>query len=201
MSTSTAPARSAGRQRDERTDAALIAAVLDLVSAGATLSGLSFVAIAEHAGVSRNSLYRRWKIKEALYIDVLASVNRPVPVLAGRSVREDIVKLLSALIERTLDTRAMHMLRALNAESGLFPQLHRRYFDEIVAPRREAMLAVLRRGTENGGISREVDLDLASDVLVAPILSRMASGITQDLDPVTTSWRIADLVFTGLAPR
>jgi AcrR family transcriptional regulator len=58
--------RSAGRQRDPQTDLDLIEAVLDLVAAGATLSGLSLVTIAKHAGVSRNSLYRRWKTKDAL---------------------------------------------------------------------------------------------------------------------------------------
>jgi hypothetical protein len=47
--------------------------VLDLVAAGATLSGLSLVTIAEHAGVSRNSLY----------LDVLDAVRILVaPVLA-----------------------------------------------------------------------------------------------------------------------
>jgi AcrR family transcriptional regulator len=55
--------RLGGRQRDPQTDIAAVEAVLDLVSTGATLSGLSLVAIAKHAGVSRNSLYRRWKTK------------------------------------------------------------------------------------------------------------------------------------------
>jgi AcrR family transcriptional regulator len=98
-------ARAGGRQRDPQTDAALIEAVLDLVGAGATLSGLSLSAIAEHAGVSRNSLYRRWKTKEALYLDVLASVNKPLPELAGRSARQDVAEMLALLVERTLDRR------------------------------------------------------------------------------------------------
>ena len=68
MSTAEAPGRAGGRQRDPRMDAALVEAVLDLVGGGATLSGLSLSAIAERAGVSRNSLYRRWKTKEALYL-------------------------------------------------------------------------------------------------------------------------------------
>ncbi len=201
MPTPTAPARSAGRQRDARNDALLIDAVLDLISAGATLSGLSFVAIADLAGVSRNTLYRRWKTKDALYLDVLASVNRPLPALIGQSPREDIIELLSVMVERAVDVRATHMLRALNAEASVFPQLQRRYLDEVVAPRRTALLAVLKRGVESDEVSGDIDLDLAADVLVAPILSRAASGMTQDLDPVTTSTEIANLVFSGLAPR
>jgi AcrR family transcriptional regulator len=194
--------RTSGRRRDERTGAALIDAVLDLVSGGATLSGLSLVTIARTAGVSRNSLYRRWKTKDALYLDVLQSINLGLlPDLDGRSAREDVIALLAALIERVLDQRASHMLRALNAEAGEFPELHRRYFAEIVAPRRDAMNRAIGRGIAAGEIRPDVDVDLLSEVLVSPVLARMASGNTEDLDPAQTSRRIAALVFAGAAPR
>jgi AcrR family transcriptional regulator len=194
--------RTSGRRRDERADAALIEAVLDLISGGATLSGLSLVTIAKTAGVSRNSLYRRWKTKDALYLDVLQSINLGLlPDPQGRSACDDVIALLAVLIERVLDQRASHMLRALNAEAEEFPELHRRYFDEIVAPRRDAMNQALRRGIAAGEIRPDVDVDLLSELLVAPILARMASGNTEDLDPVQTARSIAALVFAGAAPR
>ena len=43
------------------------------------------------------------------------------------------------MIERTLNPKASRILRALNAEAELFPELHRRYLDEIVTPRRAAL--------------------------------------------------------------
>src|SRR5579871_6619588 len=95
--------RAAGRKRDPRTDVAAIRAVLELVGGGATLSGLSLVTIAEHAGVSRNSLYRRWKTKDELYLDVLDAINQPLPDVEGPSARQDIAAQLAVLIERTLD--------------------------------------------------------------------------------------------------
>jgi AcrR family transcriptional regulator len=194
--------RTPGRRRDERADAALIDAVLDLVSGGATLSGLSLVTIAKTAGVSRNSLYRRWKTKDALYLDVLQSINLGMqPDLERRSAREDVMVLLAALIERVLDKRASHMLRALNAEAEEFPELHRRYFDDIVAPRRDAMNQAICRGIAAGEIRPDVDVDLLSELLVSPILARMASGSTEDLDPAQTSRSITALVFAGAAPR
>src|ERR1700677_1794300 len=131
--------RGGGRQRDPQTDMALIEAVLGLVSEGATLSGLSLVSIASHAGVSRNSLYRRWKTKDALYLDVLDSINRPLPDFSDRSAFDDVVNHLATLVERIIDKRASRMQRALMAEVEAFPELQRRYFEEIVGPRREAM--------------------------------------------------------------
>lgn len=193
--------RTSGRRRDERADAAIIDAVLDLVSAGATLSGLSLVTIAKTARVSRNSVYRRWKTKDALYLDVLGSINRSLPDQPGRSAREDVTALLEVLIERVLDKRASHILRALNAEADAFPELHKRYFDEIVAPRRDAMNDAVRRGIASGEIRPDIDPGILSDVLVSPVLARMASGNTDDLDPGQTSRGIVALVFAGAEPR
>jgi AcrR family transcriptional regulator len=192
--------RASGRRRDQRADAAIIEAVLDLVSDGATLSGLSLVTIAKVAGVSRNSVYRRWKTKDDLYLDVLASINRPLPELAASCVRDDLIDLLAVMIERTLNPRASRILRALNAEAELFPELHRRYFDEIVTPRRAAMLEVLTRGMATGELRQDLDVGFTAGVLVAPILARMASGAVEDLDPIKTSQRIVDLLCTGIQP-
>jgi hypothetical protein len=60
---------------------------------------------------------------------------------------------------------------------------------------------VLRRGVERGEIRPDVDLDVISELLVAPLLARMASGGTGRLDPERTARQIVDLVFDGAAPR
>ncbi len=190
--------RSAGRKRDPRTEVAAREAVLDLVGEGATLTGLSLVAIAEHAGVSRNSLYRRWKTKDDLYLDVLDAINPPLPDFDRPSAREDLAAHLAVLIERTLDRRASSMLRALLAETAAFPELHRRYFAEIVAPRREMMYRIIRRGIADGEIRSDVDIPFVNELLVGPILARMGSGSSEALDPRETSRRIVDLVYSGI---
>ena len=193
--------RSAGRKREPGTAAAAIEAVLDLVSAGATLSGLSLVMIAEQAGVSRNSLYRRWKTKDELYLDVLDAINKPLPEFDGPTARDDMAAHLRILIERTLDKRASSMLRALLAEAAAFPELHRRYFDEIVAPRRDVMYRIIRRGIASGEIRPDVDVAFVNEMLVGPILARMGSGATQGLDPGETSRQITDYAFDGIRAR
>lgn len=194
------PGRRGGRQRDPATDTAIIDAVLDMVAEGATLTGLSLVTIAKQAGISRNSVYRRWRTKDELYLDVLETINETRPAPSGADTRDDLAILLGALAERVADERASSMLRALNAEAATFPRLHRRYFEEIVAPRREAMNRVLRHGVERGEIRPDVDLDLVSDLLVSPLLARMASGSTDRLDLEQATRRIIDLVLDGAAP-
>jgi len=193
--------RPAGRKRDPRTESAAIEAVLDLVSAGATLSGLSLVTIAEHVGVSRNSLYRRWKTKDELYLDVLDAINKPLPQPDGDTARDNLAAQLAVLIERTLDKRASSMLRALLAEAAAFPGLYRRYFEEIVTPRRVAMYGIIEQGIASGEIRPGTDAAFVNEVLVGPILARMGSGATEDPDPRKTSRRIVDLLYDGIRTR
>ncbi len=192
--------RPRGRQRDARTDRALIDAVLDLVGEGATLSGLSLVAIAERAGVSRNSLYRRWKTKDALYLDVLASVSRPVPPPRNENVRDDIVEILIVIAERAGDRRGAQMMRQLHAEASTFPELQRRYLDEVVAPRRAALLTVLHNGIERGELDASIDRELTVDLLVSPLLVQAWSGARIDPDPRGTCERLYDQLLHGMSP-
>jgi AcrR family transcriptional regulator len=193
--------RPGGRKRDPRTEGAAIDAVLDLISAGATLSGLSLVTIAEQAGVSRNSLYRRWKTKDELYLDVLDAINKPLPKPDAPTVRDNLTAQLAVLIERNLDKRAGSMLRALLAEACAFPELYRRYFEEIVTPRREAMYRLIERGIASGEIRPGTDVEFVNEILVGPILARMGSATTEDLDPAKTSRRIVELVYDGIQAR
>lgn len=108
---------------------------------------------------------------------------------------------LAILIERTLDTRASSMIRALLAEENAFPELHRRYFAEIVTPRREVMYRLIRRGIATGEIRPDADVAFVNEMLVGPVLARLGSGATAGLDPEETSRRITDLIFRGIQPR
>lgn len=122
-------------------------------------------------------------------------------VRVRRSAREDITGHLAILIERTLDTRASSMIRALLAEENAFPELHRRYFAEIVTPRREVMYRLIRRGIATGEIRPDADVAFVNEMLVGPVLARLGSGATAGLDPEETSRRITDLIFRGIQPR
>ena len=63
------------------------------------------------------------------------------------------------------------------------------------------MLQALQRGIAAGEVRPDIDIDLVSELLTAPLLARMAHGETDGLDPVKTSERIAGLIFTGITPR
>jgi AcrR family transcriptional regulator len=176
-------------------------AVLDLVSDGATLSSLSLVSVARETGFSRNSIYRRWTSKEALYVDVVTSMKRLYPDLAEPSARENLITLLAVTFERATDKKRRRMGESIVAEARTFPGLYEQYLQEIVTPFNHAMKSTIRRGKESREIRPDVDEDLLCEVLVASISTQILSDSHGVRDRESVSRRITDLVFGGVSPQ
>jgi len=182
-----------GRPRSTETHTAVCQAVVRLVEGGATLSSLSFVSIAQATGVSRNSLYRRWKSKEQLYSDVVRSIRHQLPELSEQSARDNLIVLMGVMHDRDPARPEQQMERAIVSEAKAFPDLLELYETEIVAPLEFAIKRAIRRGKETGEIRSDVDEGLFCDALVTYAFAWSSSDRS-------TSRRIVELVFDGVAP-
>jgi AcrR family transcriptional regulator len=194
------PTSKIGRPRSTRMYTVICDAVLDLVSGGATLSSLSLVRISRDTGISRNSIYRRWKSKEQLYSDVVKSIERQLPDLTELSARENLfvmMKTFDGAVERSKG----RMEQAIVAEAQNFPDLHEQYLIEIVAPFDHAMKLAIRRGKETREIRADVDENLLAEVLVSSVSAGMSSNHREGQDFESASRRIIDLVFDGVSPK
>jgi AcrR family transcriptional regulator len=164
--------------------------VLEMVGDGATLSSLSFVRIAERAGVSRNSIYRRWKTKERLLVDVAKSIGREMPDLNEHSARENVVKVLDHYFTRDMDPRVVRLEQAIAAEAIEFPDAFECYADVVDVPLGNALKTAIRGGKDTGEIRVDVDENVLVAVLVSADRGRDRTG----------SQRLVDLVFDGVCP-
>ncbi|SHN34943.1 TetR/AcrR family transcriptional regulator [Streptomyces yunnanensis] len=188
-----------GRPRQGRIDAAVIAATLDLIGQdGATLSGLSLVAVAQRAGVSRGSLYRRWPDKNALLADVLTAVTEPHPLVPlNAPLRERLLAVAEGVARRARDPRARRLLRLLAVEQDQFPTLAARYERDVLAPRRASAIDLITSAQHAGEIRSDVAPEVILTAVTAPALALTftASDRNQpDLDAQI------DLLITGLRP-
>jgi AcrR family transcriptional regulator len=86
-----------GRPRDPSRDDAIRTAALDLLGEVA-YEGVTVRAIAERAGVSLATMYRRWPTKEDLVIDAVASYSDPTERMRpGDDPRQNLVALASGI--------------------------------------------------------------------------------------------------------
>ena len=95
--------RRPGRPRDARADRAILEATLELAAEFGPL-GLSMDAVAERAGVSKATIYRRWSSKEALLLDAWRELAGAIPVPDSGVLRDDLRVLYAGLCRNANET-------------------------------------------------------------------------------------------------
>ncbi|MET7453148.1 TetR/AcrR family transcriptional regulator [Streptomyces sp. NPDC005574] len=188
-----------GRPRSEAVEQAIMEGVLNLLEDGVPLGDLSVARIARTAGVGKAAIYRRWSDKEDLFVDVMRAAESAVPELPGTSMRDDLVVLLESLRQRSLVSRLSAILHNAHDQTRSSPKIWAAYHAVVITPRRDLGLAILSRGRTNGELRTDIDLELAIEMFVAPLLIRSFVGPDPDL-PDGLAEQIVDTVLSGLRP-
>ncbi|MFI7103618.1 TetR/AcrR family transcriptional regulator [Streptomyces sp. NPDC050161] len=186
-----------GRPRSAAADRAIIEAVLRLIEEGAGIGELAMERIAREAGVGKATVYRRWPGRDALFLDVIRSLEEEVPPPGGGSVRDELVRLLEFLRRHGLAKRHSAVLRTVLTHVQAQPAVWREYQETVMRARREALLAVLRRGMAGGDIRADRDLDVLADLFIGPMLSRALLDASKAL-PDGLAEQIVDTVLEGV---
>ncbi|MFD0890681.1 TetR/AcrR family transcriptional regulator [Streptosporangium algeriense] len=198
----TQAARPAGRPRSARAEKAIIEATLDLISESSGLGELSIEAVAARAGVGKTTIYRRWSNKEDLLVDALATLKAPLPALAGRSLREDLVTCAEFFLSETRDARSRCVMNIAMNEVERHPRLVQRIRQAAIEPRRAVLTALLRRGVATGELRADLDVPVAIASLIGTVVwyVRGFEPGHEDL-PERAAEQVVDHLLAGLAPR
>ncbi|MGW2176861.1 TetR/AcrR family transcriptional regulator [Streptomyces sp. NPDC001732] len=189
-----------GRPRSAAAERAILDAVAGLLEAGEPLAGLSIERIARTAGVGKATIYRRWSDKEELFVDVLRDIEPPEPVVSGTAGLADLRLLLESIRERGLAERSSVLLHNIFAQMKSHPRLWAEYHCTVIVPRRDAMLAAVRRAIDAGELRADLDVELVNDLFLGPMLVRTVHRPDAPL-PEDLTDRIVRLLVEGLAPR
>lgn len=191
-------ARTPGRPRDPQADEAIIDAALALLTEEG-FDRLSMDAVAARAGVGKATIYRRWPSKEALVIDAVARRSDPLPDLfSGATIREQLVELLDRIVAKSR-TGVGQLLPCMVGASVANPDLARHYREQIMTPRRARVAELLRAAMARGELRPDLDVELAIDQVVGPLLYRVVLAGDRTVDRAECD-RIVGLALDGLAP-
>jgi AcrR family transcriptional regulator len=162
--------------------ATLEAAILE--AAFAEISEVGYIAftvegVAARARTGKASIYRRWPTKAELVMDALLT-RMPTPEQCGINLDiPDSVSTVDALygvaraIATVITSPAGDAMRAIKCEALADPQLARLIDDRFQAPRRAAMIGLLKRGVARGEVRPGADSVLVADVLPAILTHRV----------------------------
>ncbi|WP_219462277.1 TetR/AcrR family transcriptional regulator [Nonomuraea rhizosphaerae] len=179
-------------------------AILDAARALVTELGYGKVtieAIAARAGVGKQTIYRWWPGKGAVILDSFLVLSEGAEGLAlpdTGDVEADLKAVMRATVAEFADPGFEAPVRALNTEIANDPDLARQYREKLAGPVDEAKKERLRSAQRAGQIAADADLDLALELLYAPLYQRWllrAGPLTADYADA-----LVDLTLKALRP-
>jgi AcrR family transcriptional regulator len=183
-----------GRPRSERAREAIVHAAASLLLEDG-LDDVSMDAVAEHAGVSKATIYRWWPTKEALALDALfadwAEASGPLPDTG--SLRGDLIALMRPWARLVRSRPYGKVLGALITKAHSDPAFAAEYVAGLVKPRRDIARSLFERASKRGEIRDGVRVDVALDLMYGPLYHRLLQGHA----PLTDRF-VVDVVDTAL---
>lgn len=170
MSSDNFASSSAGRPRSEEAHQAILDATLELlVEVG--FSALTVEGVANRAGVGKATIYRRWASKLPLIVEAYGHLPGFEDCNTG-SLAEDLKQMLGRYLEVFNTTALSAVLPSLAGERFHNPELSV-LFEPVSKDRRRPLIAAFERARARGEIPKEIDLELAADLVVGPIAVRL----------------------------
>jgi AcrR family transcriptional regulator len=183
-----------GRPRDGAVDTAILDATeRSLASRGYEAMTVEQVAVA--AGVSKPTIYLRYRSKVELVEAMIERLRPPLPSADGASARDELVALIE-MQEEWVERHGLRLVAAVLLEEADHPELLRRFRGRVVEPARAAFVAALRAGIARGELRPGADGDEVVDALTGAYWGRTwtASGRARRNWPE----RLVDAVVQGL---
>ena len=184
--------RHTGRPRDQASAPAIRAAARKLVRS----KGYDQVSIADiirEAGVSRQTLYRRWPGKADLVLEAFYESAGSVPGIAEHGdARATLEQFLCDIFDHL--SRDGDAIRSLIAAAQENPGFGQRFRSQFVEPREAMMTRLLERARETGELPADADIELLTTVLHGAFWYRLLN-----MNELTTDWaaRLCALVFVA----
>ena len=164
------------RRRSERSHRAVLGAAAELLDergyAGVTIEG-----IAARAGVGKQTIYRWWPSKAAVFMEIYN--ERAAETLADLdtgSVGDDLRNLLGGMFVLFTNTSAGPAMSGMIAEAQSDPEAARAFREEFMARRRAVTRGILERGVARGELRSDLELDTAIDVFTGAVWQRLLQG-------------------------
>lgn len=156
-------------------------------------------AVARRARVGKAAVYRRWRGKGPMVIDLVGAVAREYApdVPDAGSLEADVRAFLDLVVEQVGDARARRIVLDMVTEATRDPELGEALRTAVAVPRRAAAGAIISRAIERGEIRGEADREIALDLIVSPLLFRLLLSDAPAADTYRAA--LARAIAAGLA--
>jgi AcrR family transcriptional regulator len=187
-----------GRPRSERSHRAILDAANELLEERGFVD-LTMDEVAQRAGVSKPTIYRRWPTKGTLVFEAFSGdflARQPVPNTG--TFRGDFLAALRAWTRLVKGTVTGRTLTGLLAEVQRDPELAEVWRERFIGPVRAQHRTMVERAVERGEISADTDLDVVLDLLYGPAYHRLLQSHLPLSDRFAQA--VVDTIVRGVRP-
>ncbi|QUS36997.1 TetR/AcrR family transcriptional regulator [Falsirhodobacter algicola] len=172
-----------GRPRDETAGPAIMTAARALVLAHG-YDGVSIADIIRSAGVSRQTLYRRWPTKAALVLEAFFQGAVAPPDMESGACRTALADFLQRLFDQL--TREGDAIRSLIAQTVADADFAVLFRDRFVRPRERMVSDLLETAVARGELGAQTDIPVATAMLHGAFWYRLLNA-----EPLDRSFALA----------
>jgi AcrR family transcriptional regulator len=184
-----------GRPRSETARAKILAAARALLEERG-LPGLTVEGIAGRAGVGKPTIYRHWPNAQAVAMDAFLEGTETDEAKSGRGLALPALRRQLAGIAAAFVSPAGRSTAAMIAAAQNDSELAKVFRNRFIMKSREAGRALLLQAIDENELRAGADLEVALDVIYAPLFFRLLIGHGQ-LDRSFTD-ALLDLALEGL---
>jgi AcrR family transcriptional regulator len=187
-----------GRPRSERAHQAILHAANEILEERGFVD-LTMDEVAQRAGVSKPTIYRRWPTKGTLVFEAFSAdflTRQPLPDTG--SLRGDLLAALRAWIRVVKGTVTGRTLRGLIAEVQRDAELAEIWREQFTGPVRAQHRTMIDRAVERGEVSPGADPDVVLDLLYGPAYHRLLQSHLPLSDRFAQA--VVDTVVAGVRP-
>lgn len=133
--------------------------------------------MAARAGASKATIYRRWRSKEDLAVELLHELAAPfLAIPDSGDTRAELVTVTQSCIGRLTESDFGPVVRAMLCEIAANPTVGDRFRAVVVQARRDEVQRVIERGIARGDLPPSMDPEIATELLIGPIYFRLVFG-------------------------
>ncbi|MGW0119537.1 TetR/AcrR family transcriptional regulator [Streptomyces sp. NPDC003327] len=159
--------------REDVTEAIRAAVFEELAAVG--FARMSIEGIARRAGVGKTAVYRRWKSKLSLVLDLVgAFAEQGLPAPATGSLDGDVRALLEVAAHALRHPVASQIVPDLLAEAARHPELAEAVTAALLDPQRGVVARIVHEAVARGELPEGTDPARALDLVVGPLYWRLA---------------------------
>lgn len=169
-----------GRPRSPEANRAILMQTLRLL-AEQGYTAMSVEGVAAAAGVSKATIYRRYRDKRELVAAALSLLRQEAPALTDTGdVQQDLLNAITDTLRYFRNLNGFAIIGTLLTQARQNPEFLGLFREHVILPRRAAIKELLERRIQRGQLRDDLDLEATVDCIAGPVFARYLSGLPMD---------------------